>query len=95
MRTFIVRTTSRFDHALIKLSKQHAELPRIFEEAITLLKSDPHNVSRKHAIKKLRGIKPGEGQYRLRVGRWRFRYDIWDQEVEVNYCGLRREDTYR
>jgi hypothetical protein len=45
--------------------------------------------------KKLQGVKAGEGQYRLRLQRWRFRYDVWGQEVELNYCGLRREDTYR
>ena len=37
----------------------------------------------------------GEGQYRLRLGRFRFRYDIAGREVRLLYCGLRREDTYR
>ena len=37
----------------------------------------------------------GDGQYRLRLGRWRFRYDITGQEVVLHYCSLRREDTYR
>src|SRR5438034_1358592 len=44
-------------------------------------------------IRKLEGV-PGEGQYRLSLGRWRFRYDISGQRVELYYCGLRREDTY-
>jgi mRNA-degrading endonuclease RelE of RelBE toxin-antitoxin system len=35
-----------------------------------------------------------EGQYRLRSGRFRFRYDIEGREVVLHYCGLRREDTY-
>jgi hypothetical protein len=30
----------------------------------------------RHHIKKLKGVAPSEGQYRLSVGRWRFRYDI-------------------
>ncbi|PYV40050.1 MAG: hypothetical protein DMG06_21460 [Acidobacteria bacterium] len=66
----------------------------IFPRCYTL-QSDPYNRSRRHAIKKLEGVKPGEGQYRLRLGRWRFRYDIFGQEVVLHYCGLRREETYR
>jgi mRNA-degrading endonuclease RelE of RelBE toxin-antitoxin system len=54
------------------------------------------NRNRRHQIKKLEGVPPGDGQYRPRSGRWRLRYDIWSQrqEVELNFCGLRREDTY-
>jgi mRNA-degrading endonuclease RelE of RelBE toxin-antitoxin system len=55
---------------------------------------DPHNKSQKHQIKKLQGVSVGEGQYRLRSGRFRFRYDIAEREVVLLYCGLRREDTY-
>jgi hypothetical protein len=36
----------------------------------------------------------GEGQWRIALGRFRFRYDIYDQDVILHYCGLRREDTY-
>jgi len=100
MKAFTVLTTPLFDRLLAKLVQQHPELPDIFESAIAILKTDPHNLSRSHAIKKLRGIRginPGDGRYRLRVGRWRFRYDIWGkrQEIVFHYCGLRREDTYR
>jgi hypothetical protein len=38
---------------------------------------------------------PATAQYRLRLGRWRFRYDILGNEVVLHYAGLRREDTYR
>jgi mRNA-degrading endonuclease RelE of RelBE toxin-antitoxin system len=55
---------------------------------------DPYNKNRKYPIKKLQGVPAGEGQYRLRSGRFRFRYDIADREVVLLYCGLRREDTY-
>jgi hypothetical protein len=43
----------------------------------------------------MEGVSPGEGQWRLTLGRWRFRYDISGQAVELHYCGLRREETYR
>ncbi len=44
----------------------------------------------------MESVSPGEGgQHRLRLGRFRFRYDIERREVILYYCGLRREDTYR
>jgi mRNA-degrading endonuclease RelE of RelBE toxin-antitoxin system len=97
MKAFSVITTPLFNRLLAKLSPEHPELPGILETAIGILKADPYNINRGHPIRKLRDVKPGEGQFRLRIARWRFRYDIWDKrrEVELSYCGLRREDTYR
>jgi len=92
---FVVRTTPQFERLLKKLTQHHPDLPDRFAEAIEILQTDPYNSTRSYPIKKLQGIKAGEGQYRLRLIRWRFRYDIWGREVELNYCGLRREDTYR
>ena len=68
----------------------------MFDRALAILKTDPYNRSRCHPIKTLEGVPSGEGQYRLRVRRWRFRYDIWSdrQQVELSFCGLRKEDTY-
>jgi mRNA-degrading endonuclease RelE of RelBE toxin-antitoxin system len=78
-----------------RLVKQHRDLIGIFADAIAALRSDPYNRPRKHAIKKLEGVTAGEGAYRLRSGRFRFRYDIDGNEVVLHHCGLRREDTYR
>lgn len=93
---FSVRTTRHFDRLARSLRKQH---PRAFtdqlESALAILGEDPHNSSGRHPIRKLQGIVEGEGQYRLRLGRWRFRYDILGDEVVLHYAGLRREDTYR
>ena len=92
--THTVTTTTHFDRLLKKLAPRHPELVGRFEEAIAILSFDPHNKSRKYQIKKLQGVPTGEGQYRLRSGRFRFRYDIAEREVVMLYCGLRREDTY-
>ena len=92
---FSVRTTPKFDRLLKKLARHHSDVPDHFAQALNILAGDPYNTSRRHAIKKLEGVRPGEGQYRLRAGRFRFRYDISNQEVWLVYCGLRREDTYR
>ena len=43
----------------------------------------------------VRAIPHGHGQWRLRLGRFRFRYDIAGAAVELIDCGIRREDTYR
>lgn len=89
-----VVTTSHFDRLMKKLAPKHTELVERFEEALAILSADPYNKSRTHPIKKLEGGAAGEGQYRLRSGRFRFRYDLEGQEVVLLYCGLGREDTY-
>jgi mRNA-degrading endonuclease RelE of RelBE toxin-antitoxin system len=91
---FSVHTTPRFERLLKKLSKHHPDLVGRFAEALAILEIDPYNRSRSYPIKKLADVPPEEGQYRLRSGHWRFRYNIWNQEVELTYCGLRREETY-
>lgn len=92
---FSVHTTSHFDRLLKKLAKRHPDLRDRYAEAIEILKADPQDFTRSYHIGKLEGVRPGEGQYRLRLGRWRFRYDIFGREVWLFHCGLRREHTYR
>jgi len=91
---YSVLTTAHFDRLMKKLAPKHSDLVERFEEAIAILSVDPYNKSRAHPIKKLEGVAAGDGQYRLRSGRFRFRYDVAEREVVLLYCGLRREDTY-
>jgi len=91
---YSVLTTSHFDRLMKKLALKHPELVDRFEQATAILGVDPYNKSGKYPIKKLVGVSAGEGQYRLRSGRFRFRYDVEGLEVVLHYCGLRREDTY-
>jgi hypothetical protein len=93
---FDVRTAPRFDRLLKRLASQHPqEASGTFARALVILQADPYNRSRLHPIKKLEGVPPGEEQYLLKLRRWRFRYDIWSdqRQVELNFCGLRREST--
>jgi len=92
---YSVHTTPHFDRSLKKLSRRHPHLADRYAEAIDILRADPQNLIRAHNIRKLEGAQPGEGQYRLRLGRWRFRYDIFGREVWLFQCSLRREETYR
>jgi len=91
---YLVSTTAHFDRLMKKLASKHSELAWRYADAIVILSMDPHNKSNQYTIKKPRNVAAGEGQYRLRSGRFRFRYDIMESEVVLQHCGLRREDTY-
>ncbi len=91
---FQVTLTTHFKRQFGKLAERHPEFVDASNKAVSILELDPHNVSRSYSIRKLVNVQPGEGSYRLRLGRWRFRYDIVGQEVILQYCGLRREGTY-
>ena len=92
--TFQVRTTPHFDRLVRRLHRHHHDLAGRYTEALETLQTDPLNRRGAHNIRKLEAVRAGEGQYRLRLGRWRFRYDVIDRDVILHYCGLRREDTY-
>jgi hypothetical protein len=93
--SFSVIGTPHYERLLKKLLRAHRDLLALQASVSEILAADPYNVSRQHHIKKLEGVAAGEGQFRLTMGRWRFRYDIFGQEVWLFYCGLRREKTYR
>ncbi|MEK7561181.1 MAG: hypothetical protein AAB539_04495 [Patescibacteria group bacterium] len=95
MSSFTVHTTPHFDRLLRGLGKRHHDLATLYARALEILTEDPQNRTRRFHIIKLEGILRGEGQWRLALGRWRFRYDIFDREVWLFRCGLRKEDTYR
>lgn len=77
------------------MTSRHPEFADIYKSALRILSDDPYNRSRAHAIKKLADVPKDLGQFRLRLRRFRFRCDIYRNEVVLHYCGLRREDTYR
>jgi mRNA-degrading endonuclease RelE of RelBE toxin-antitoxin system len=92
--SYRVQTSAHFDRLMKKLAPKHPDLAGRFEEAVAVPSVDPHNSTNKYPIKKLSSVSPGDGQYRLRSGRFRFRYDVVGKEARLHYCGLRREDTY-
>jgi mRNA-degrading endonuclease RelE of RelBE toxin-antitoxin system len=55
------------------------------------LTEDPHNRSGRHSIKKLAGLKPGEGQWRIRWREYRLRYDIFETDVVLHSFRHRKE----
>ncbi|MFH1568669.1 MAG: type II toxin-antitoxin system mRNA interferase toxin, RelE/StbE family [Gemmatimonadota bacterium] len=90
---FQVHVTSRFRRDAQRLLKQHPELTDLLEQLRDVLQADPHCRSREHDIHKLTGIGQGEGQWRLRVGDYRLRYDIIGHDV-VLYSFRHRREVY-
>jgi hypothetical protein len=60
MNGYAVHTTALFDRLLVRLNRHHSDLPRALDEAIAILEADPYNITRRHLIRKLRGVKPGK-----------------------------------
>jgi mRNA-degrading endonuclease RelE of RelBE toxin-antitoxin system len=90
-RMFRVVTTPSFEREFRKLSKRNSKLLDALEELIALLAEDPHGRSGQQPIKKLEGVKPGEGQWRVRWGEYRLRYDILGSEVVLHSFRHRKE----
>ncbi len=91
--TFRVLTTPAFEREFRAISKKDPTLVRALEELIEVLSDDPHNRSGRHKIKKLAGLKQGEGQWRVRWRDYRLRYDIFASEV-VLHSFRHRKDAY-
>jgi len=88
---FRVVTTPAFEREFRKASKGNAALLDALEELLAMLREDPHNRSGQHKIKKLVGLKPGDGQWRIRWREYRLRYDIFGEEVVLHSFRHRRE----
>jgi mRNA-degrading endonuclease RelE of RelBE toxin-antitoxin system len=89
--TFRVLTTPAFEREFRAISRKDANLVRALEELIEVLRNDPHNRSGQHPIKKLAGLKPGEGQWRMRWRDYRLRYDIFGSDVVLHSFRHRKE----
>jgi mRNA-degrading endonuclease RelE of RelBE toxin-antitoxin system len=84
---YSVRTSAHFDRLMKKLAPKHLDLVERFEDVIAIISADPFNKTRMHPIKKLHDLPAGDGQYRIRTGRFRFRYDVDGRAVVLLYCG--------
>ncbi len=93
--SYRVETTPHFEREFNKLARRHPELVEHLEGVLGILASDPYNRTRAHPIGKLKGVAAGDAQYRVRLGRFRFRYDIVGQVVHLKAVALRSETTYR
>jgi mRNA-degrading endonuclease RelE of RelBE toxin-antitoxin system len=91
--SFRVLSTPAFEREFRAIAKHDPAMAGVLEELIETLSSDPHNRSGRHKIKKLAGLKPGDGQWRLRWRDYRLRYDIFGSDV-VLHSFRHRKDAY-
>jgi mRNA-degrading endonuclease RelE of RelBE toxin-antitoxin system len=88
---FSVLTTPAFEREFRKLSKGLPALVNALVNLVSILREDPYNLSGQHKIKKLVGLTPGTGQWRIRWRDYRLRYDILAKEVVLHSFRHRKE----
>ena len=91
--SFRVLTTAAFDRSMRRLAKKNPGISEVFEDLVHILATDPQNTSRKHKIKKLTGVEAGDGQWRIRSGVYRLRYDVEGDLVMLHSIN-HRKDAY-
>lgn len=89
--SFVVLSTPSFNRHFKKIFSKQRLIKEVYADALSILSTDPYNLKKGHDIKKLSDIKPGEGLFRLRMGKWRIRYDIFGQKVVLHSFSDRKE----
>jgi mRNA-degrading endonuclease RelE of RelBE toxin-antitoxin system len=88
---YLVKSTPTFERGFRALTKRDRELLEQFVKLLDVLRLDPYNTNKQHDIKKLTDVAKGEGQWRIRIGHYRLRYDIFDNEVILHSVSHRKE----
>jgi len=90
---FRLLPTSAYKRDVRKLTKRNRQLLTLVRDLLQVLETDPYNHSGQHDIKKLTHVPPGQGQWRIRSGDYRLRYDIFGDDV-VLYSFSHRKEAY-
>ena len=90
---FHLLPSTRFKRDFEEIYKRNRDIIRKIEPLKMILVHDPYNRSRRYDIKKLKDIPQGEGQYRIRSGKYRLRYDIIGDDV-ILYSFKHRREAY-
>jgi mRNA-degrading endonuclease RelE of RelBE toxin-antitoxin system len=93
LQPFRTRSSPSFERDIRRITKRNPTLLLKVEEAAAILKVDPYNTTRRYNIKKFNAVRPGEGQWRIRIGDYRIRYDVFGTDV-VLYSFRHRKETY-
>ena len=94
MKKYSVVATKSFVRIYKKVLKKYPEVKKLYREALEFLEIDPENTSTKYRIKKLGGVSNGDGPWRIRIGIFRIRYDVFEKEVVLHTIG-HRKDIYK
>lgn len=79
---FNIVATASFSRSLKKLVRKNPDIVGAYEEMLDILTSDPFNISRRYQIKKLTDT--DVGQWRIRTGVYRLRYDVEGNTVVLH-----------
>ena len=92
-QVFRLLPSTRFKRDFEEIYKRNRTIIRKLEPLQSILLHDPYNRSRRYDIKKLKDVPSGEGQYRIRSGKYRLRYDIDGNDV-ILYSFKHRKEAY-
>ena len=70
-----------FERDARRITRRNPAVATLLEEMVSILEAAPFNRTRQSDITKLTGVKTGQGQWRIRQGDYRLRYDIFGREV--------------
>jgi len=87
---FHVVSSKPFESDVKKLTKRNKQLLQIVKDLLAELRRDPYTGI---GVSKLTDVKHGEGQYRIRSGNYRIRFDIDNHNV-IPHSFTHRKDTY-
>jgi len=94
MSNFNISYSTAFRRDAKKLRKKDKKITEIIETASKILQNDPFNGEQLKNIKKLVDVEKGDGQWRIRFGDYRIRYDIIGKDVAL-HSRKNRKDIYR
>ena len=83
-RRYRVLASRGFDRDVRRIRKRAPRMLEVLREAGALLAEDPYNLQGRADISKLVDVRSGDGQFRLRLGDWRLRYDVDGDEVVLH-----------
>jgi mRNA-degrading endonuclease RelE of RelBE toxin-antitoxin system len=87
--SFRVVVSPQFKRDSRKIVRNRPQLLDEVDEVFVVLAKDPYDASRQFNIRKLKNISAGEGQWRIRFGDYRIRYDIFGQDVILHSFRIR------
>jgi len=93
-RRYRITVPPGFERDVRRLRKRFPRVHASYEEALEILETDPLNREKRADITKLVDVRAGDGQFRLRLGDWRLRYDVFGAEV-VLHSMRPRSESYR
>lgn len=92
-QAFRLLPTTRFKRDFEEVYRRDRAIVQRIDILRVILAHDPYNRTRRYDIKKSKDVPPGEGEYRIRVGKYRLRYDVIGSDVLL-YSFKHRKEAY-